>query len=189
MVTHPAYISNLKKHARARYNHTDDLTEAASDFSNESDRGAIILAATTIEDKLEYEILERLPGLKNDEPTRKRMFEQDGQIATFSKKIEMAYALGIIDKDYRKKIDVIREIRNACAHSRKPISLQNNVLWAACEAVILDILPESSNLKPQVLRYAFVVQCGFISHYIGTGEKLEGPNAFINELKTFPGEP
>ena len=52
-------------------------------FTDESDRGAIILAATSIEDMLEDKIVESLPRLNNDEPTRKRMFENDGQLATF----------------------------------------------------------------------------------------------------------
>jgi hypothetical protein len=135
---------------------------------------------------LEFEILKRLPGLENDEPTRKRMFEQDGQIASFSKKIEMAYALGIIDKNYRKIIDIIREIRNACAHSRKPISLEKSVLFAACEAVISDMLPGLANREPKTIRATFVVKCGLISHYIATGEKLEGIEAiskYFEKLK------
>jgi hypothetical protein len=163
MVTQPAYISNLKNYARSRYINDQDVEESVSDLSNESDRGAIILASTGIEDTLEHAILNRLPGLEKDEPTRKRMFEQDGQIATFSKKLEMAYALGIIDNEYRKKIDIIREIRNACAHSRKPLSLQNSVLRFACEAVILDMLPGLANREPFTIRIAFVAKCGFIT--------------------------
>jgi hypothetical protein len=89
MVTQPAYISNLKSYARARLSNNDDVNDSITDFSTESDRGAILLAATGIEDMLEYEILNRLPGLGNHEPARKRMFEQDGQVASFSKKIEI----------------------------------------------------------------------------------------------------
>jgi hypothetical protein len=188
MVTQPAYISNLKSYARAKLSNNDDVEDSIADFSNESDRGAILLAATGIEDMLEYEILNRFPGLENDEPARKRMFEQDGQIASFSKKIEMAYALGIIDRDYRKKIDVIREIRNACAHSRKPLSLQQSVLRAACEAVISDMLPGLANREPNTIRIAFIAKCGFINHYIATGEKLESAPAILKYLEMLRGE-
>jgi len=48
----------------------------------------------------------------------------------------MAYAMGIIDKAYRKKIDLIREIRNACAHARFPLSMEKQVLRDACKALL-----------------------------------------------------
>jgi hypothetical protein len=102
------------------------------------------------------------------------MFGVDGTISSFSKKMAMAYALGIIDKDYRRLIDIVREIRNACAHSRKPISLVVPVVSEACKVVISDMLPDLKDQKPETIRIAFVSKCAFISHYIGTGEKVEG---------------
>lgn len=177
MVTQPAYILNLKNYAKARYGDSDAAKESAADLTSESDRGAIILASTSIEDMLEYEILKRLPGLKDDDSTRKRLFENDGLIASFSKKTEMAYALGIIDKDYKKKIDLIREIRNACAHSRLPLSMDKKVLRDACERAIIDMLPSLTNKESPTIRRAFVVKCMLICHYIISGEKLEGPEA------------
>ena len=86
----------------------------------------------------------------------------------------MAYAMGIIDKEYRKKIDLIREFRNACAHSRKPISLENSVLRTPCEVVISDFISDLADKKPLILRIAFVAKCMFICIYIDTGKKLEG---------------
>jgi hypothetical protein len=179
MVTQPAYLSELKAYAKSRARNAKDIADSVADLSNESDRGAIILAATSIEDMLEYQILLKLPGLRDDEPTRKRMFEADGQIASFSRKIEMAYALGIIDKAYRKKIDLIREIRNACAHSRKPISMKNAQLLAACRVVVTEMLPALKDQNPETLRAAFVSKCMYVSYYVMTGEKLETPESHV----------
>jgi len=159
-----------------------DVREAVADSISESDRGAIILAGTGVEDTLEYQIYERLPGLKHDEEARKRLFDNDGSVASFSKKLWMAYAMGIVDKDYRKKIDLIREIRNACAHSRKPISMKTTVLQAACKAVIKDTLADLKDQSPKTLRDAFVVKCSLINHYIHTGEKIEGMEAQVRHL-------
>ena len=179
MVTQPAYLSNLKNYARSRLRNDTEIDASVADFSAESDRGAIILAATNIEDALGDRILQYLPGLQGDEPTRKRMFEQDGQIASFSKRIELAYALGIIDREYRKKIDLVREIRNACAHSRKPISLKQIELREACEAAMPDIMPHLKDATPLLIRNAFTVKCLFIAHYVMTGEKIEGKEAAL----------
>ncbi|RUV04327.1 hypothetical protein EOB36_03490 [Mesorhizobium sp. M6A.T.Cr.TU.017.01.1.1] len=181
MVSQPAYLTNLKKYAKLRFrgDEDEDARIAVRDLDNESDRGAIILAATNVEDMLELKILERLPTLQADEPARKFVFEQDGPISTFSRKILMAYAMGIVDKPYRKLIDLVREIRNACAHSRQPISLQVPELQDACKVVISDIWPDIKDHNPKTIRMAFVMKCTFIQHYILHGEKLEGRDAHL----------
>ncbi len=182
MVTQPAYIANLKKYARARVGDETDIDASVADLHNESDRGAIILASTSIEDMLEYEIFKRLPGLFKDDAMRRKIFESDGLLASFSKKIEMAYALGIIDGDYKKKIDLIREIRNACAHSRKPLAMDKEVLQEPCRIIISDFIDDIKDKEPKTIRMAFICKCAIICHYIATGEKIEGTEA---QLKHF----
>jgi hypothetical protein len=184
MVTQPAYIRNLKEYARRRMKNLEiEGAELRADYSAESDRGAIILVATSIEDALELQITKRLPGLHKDEAARKKMFEHDGLISSFSKRIEMAYALGIIDSDYRKKIDLVREIRNACAHSRFPLSLDKKVLQDACRALMADMWPDLMDHEPRTIRMAFIVKCTFIAYYILTGAKIEGFEAQIEHFQ------
>lgn len=178
MVSQPAYIANLKEYARRQLK--DFKTESAelvADYTNESDRGAIILAATHVEDVLELQIVNRLPVLAEDETARKKMFEHDGILSSFSKKIEMAYAMGIVDKAYRKKIDLIREIRNACAHARFPLSMEKQVLQDACKALLTATWDNLPNYEPSTLRNAFLLECTFIGHFILTGEKIESHEA------------
>ena len=184
MVTQPAYLEKLKEYVRRQLK--DAKTESAElihDYSTESDRGAIILVATNIEDVLEFEISKRLPGLLSDATARKKIFEHDGLIATFSKKTEMAYALGIIDKDYRKKIDLVREIRNACAHARFPLSMKKKVLQDACKGLMADMWADLADHRPETIRNAFMVKCTFIGHYILTGEKIEGYKAQLRHYE------
>ncbi|MER9914013.1 hypothetical protein NKJ71_25640 [Mesorhizobium sp. M0050] len=181
MVSQAAYLANLKGYAKRRFDGADDedSRRAVRDLDNESDRGAIILAATNVEDMLELRILEKLPTLQVDETARKSVFEQDGPVSTFSRKILMAYSMGIIDKPYRKLIDLVREIRNACAHSRQPISLEVPELREACKVVISDIWPDIKDHDPKTIRMAFVMKCTFIQHYILHGAKLEGREAHL----------
>ncbi|PAP97809.1 hypothetical protein CIT25_35065 [Mesorhizobium mediterraneum] len=69
MVSQAAYLTNLKSYAKLRFRGDDDedARRAVRDLDNESDRGAIILAATNVEDMLELRILEKLPTLQVDE--------------------------------------------------------------------------------------------------------------------------
>jgi hypothetical protein len=178
MVSQPAYIANLKEYARRRMkDYETEGAELIANYNNESDRGAIILAATNIEDVLEMQITSKLPALAEDEPARKKIFEHDGLISSFSKKIEMAYVMGIIDKAYRKKIDLIREIRNACAHARFPLAMDKQVLRDACKALLAATSNDLKDHEPLTLRNAFLVECTFIANYILTGEKIEGYEA------------
>ncbi|HEV2897268.1 MAG TPA: hypothetical protein VGX71_05385 [Pseudaminobacter sp.] len=178
MVTQPAYLKNLKVYSKGYYRDDDEAYVAGLDMVGESDRGAIILSATNIEDMLEFRILQQLPVLREDETARKQIFEADGPISSFSRKLLIAYGMGIVDKPYRKVIDLIREIRNACAHSRQPISLAVPELRAACEVVIgEDVLANLRDQEPVTIRNAYLIRGAFVAHYIATGEKLEGIEA------------
>jgi hypothetical protein len=123
------------------------------------------------------QITSHLPALAEDESARKKIFEHDGLISSFSKRIEMAYAMGIIDKPYRKKIDLIREIRNACAHARFPLTMETKVLINACKALLAATWDDLKDHDPLTIRNAFLVECTFIAHYILSGEKIEGHQA------------
>ncbi len=69
-----------------------------------------------------------------------------------------------------KRIDLVREIRNACAYSRQPISLQIPALTLG-EVIIKDMIPHLKNQEPKTIRDAFLIDCAFVSHYVLTGEK------------------
>jgi hypothetical protein len=188
VVTQPAYLKILKDYARERHGDEEDLRSAVLDMKGESDRGAIILSATSIEDVLELEIANKMPSLKNDDQLRKRIFEGDGPISSFSRKIDMAYALGIIDKQYHGIINLIREVRNACAHARRPISLARPELQGVCKVIISDTINDIPDNDPQSLRDALLIKCMLVGHYILSGEKIEGTQAIINHYKKLTAE-
>ena len=77
-----------------------------------------------------------MPVLYADSAARSDMLGDRGPISTYADKILMAYALGFIDKETRKRINIIREIRNACAHSRMPITLEVDALIAPMKVAI-----------------------------------------------------
>lgn len=171
MVSQPAYLKNLKAYSREQPHGDGDPAGYVSDLVSESDRGAVILAATTIEDMLEWACIARLPGLHSDLAAREPIFGVNGSAASFSNKIHLAYALGVIDRKARTEIDLIREMRNACAHARKPISFTLPQLQAACLKVIEDFLPLLLSREPAALRHTFALKCVLLNQYIVSGQR------------------
>lgn len=94
----------------------------------ETDRGYVILFGSILEDFLTQALLDKMVPLNADE--RERIFGPDQPVGSFSAKLRMAHALGIISRDARRQIDVIREMRNACAHSRFPITFDKELAGA-----------------------------------------------------------
>jgi len=95
-----------------------------------SDRGACLLIAAQLENELEAAIASALPKMQSD--VRREMFEQDGPLATFSRKISMAAALGIIGPKTRANFRIVRHVRNAFAHAKIPISFATEEVADAC---------------------------------------------------------
>ena len=69
--------------------------------------------------------MKRMPILQADETARKRFFENDGIVGTFSKKTEMAYAFGLIDAGTKKQIDLILYGRL----ETPALTAENHFLW------------------------------------------------------------
>lgn len=90
-----------------------DFEEFVNEFHNESDRAAVILGASKL-DQLLAMLLEKhfLPYPNNSDP----LFSNNGPLGTFSSKIDLSYRLGLIDAPLSKSIHLIRRIRNEFAH-------------------------------------------------------------------------
>jgi hypothetical protein len=188
-MTQPAYLKNLKAYAR-RDRREQTPKEAVAAVAGESDRGAIILAATGVEDDLQAAILSRLPGLADDDAAMETMFGLNGALGAFSKKIQMAYAMGIVDDPARRLLDLIRETRNACAHARLPLSFKEAVLRDIVKQVVAEALPRLVDQDhPLGLRHLFVMKCVLLSDYIQTGQNrglVEALDATFDELAKVP---
>jgi DNA-binding MltR family transcriptional regulator len=81
-------------------------------FHKESDRGAAILAGSFIEHYLGIYLRSRTVNEKIAE----KLFGAMGPLATFSQRIAVAYAFGLIEKWHFDDLERIRKIRNYFAH-------------------------------------------------------------------------
>jgi hypothetical protein len=168
----PAYLVNLKAYGRQMIGDNDNVKEIIADLNTESDRSAFILAATSIEDTIEWALLERMPVLAHDNQSRKRIFGAQGSLSTYADKILLAYALGMIDREGQGQIDLVREIRNTCAHSRRPLSMEIPVLVEAVKAAIgPEMLSIIKDHQPRTLRVTFIAHCSALAVYVATGKR------------------
>ncbi len=108
-----------------------------------------------LEATLESAILSHMRQL--NKPRFKLLFSGEGPLASLTARIRMAYALDIFSADVEKTLLLLKEIRNAFAHSLRPISFKTKEVVDACEH-----LPENSALNEKGQRdkrMVFVVTC------------------------------
>jgi hypothetical protein len=112
-------------------------------MADESDRGFAIMAASFAETGLLWAILRRLPDGGPD--VRSQTFEAAGApLASFSAKIIMGRALGVYGPVIAKELNQVRTLRNAFAHSLKPIDFSHPTIVR--ETAKLSLLGYSSAL-------------------------------------------
>lgn len=132
-MSHESVIASLKKLIKL-----DLITIAPGDHAqhvmDESDRTSIILTAAVIEDMLVHRLQQNMTTINADE--RDRLFNFEGPCGSFSNRIRMAQALGIIDRATRKQIEIIKEMRNVAAHSHAPVDFKTPEIRDAFAALM-----------------------------------------------------
>lgn len=91
----------------------------------ESDRGAVLISATRLEEKLE--LLHRTHiAHKVADPKKvlEELFRPYAPLSSFSAKIQLAYAYGLVDADDYADLSIIRRIRNDAAHTSVEFSFE-----------------------------------------------------------------
>jgi len=112
----------------------DALYEAHNEIHLGSDRAAAILVAAALEPYLETLILVHMPNRDVDIA----LTENGGPLATFSNKIYLAYAMGLIDEITRTDLNIIRNIRNVFAHAMGHVSFANPEIQQECNKLKTD---------------------------------------------------
>ena len=102
----------------------DHLTQ---EVTGESDPAFVILLASILEDVLIHRVAKHLSFTPN-ETEFDHIFRFEGPLGTASARIEIAYLFGFIDERTRGQLDDIREMRNACAHSKQQMDFGVPVL-------------------------------------------------------------
>jgi hypothetical protein len=157
-------------------------------------RGACLLIVAQLENELEAAIVSTMPKMAPD--VRSEMFEQDGPMATFARKISMAAALGIVGPKTRSNLKIIRHIRNAFAHAKIPIDFDTDEVTKACEELhIIDpTAPHSQGEHINVFegtRPLFMDICAstMLMLYAFTGSEVTVPKGVAKLVRLAPKTP
>jgi hypothetical protein len=100
----------------------EDFREFVNEFRGESDRAAVILGASKLDQMLGM-VLEKF--LRPSANSTDDLFSNNGPLGTFSAKIELTYRLGLIDSSFCRSIHLSRRIRNNFAHEVYGASLSS----------------------------------------------------------------
>jgi len=90
-------------------------------LTNESERGAVLIGTSKVEEYLEKLSRKILPSKTKSYTSR--LLNYPGALSSFSGKIELLYAFRIIDKRFYNSLNTLRKIRNNAAHSSEEFKL------------------------------------------------------------------
>jgi DNA-binding MltR family transcriptional regulator len=100
-----------------------DYDLLGQEIRNGSSRAAIILAVAAVDDFLRIAIVMNMIGLSRTD--EERIFGGNGPLASFSSRVLIGYATGLISRKLRTDLDNLRQIRNAYAHKTLDMNLSN----------------------------------------------------------------
>lgn len=106
-----------------------DVSEAFAlmlqEFSQESDRGAVLIAADIVSEHL-ARIITRLAPKTFHKKQLKNLLSYPGPLATFASRADVAFIAGFIGESAHRSIEVLRKLRNEAAHSQGAFTLANH---------------------------------------------------------------
>lgn len=117
----------------------DELSARHASISSGEPTTAAIAEAVLVEHELESLLRGHFP--KNDDATWLALNNDNGPLRSFYAKILLAHAFSIIDNASLHNINVIRNIRNAFAHSKAPLSFDSPLLVKELRSVELPSKP------------------------------------------------
>lgn len=103
----------------------DAFERMLEEFSRETDRGAVLIAADIVADTLGSIIDESRPA-EFGKKRMKQLLGYPGLLATFSARSDVAFIAGFINSNAHASIDKLRKLRNHAAHSQGSFSLANH---------------------------------------------------------------
>lgn len=140
----PRPLTALKKLARER-DTPETIAALAKELQTASDRALAVVVASILDRSLEDTLLEWMRELSTED--QNTLFASRGVLATFSAKIDLAYAFRIFGPQTRADLHTIREVRNLFAHARLPLSFSDEAIARSIYAL---------NLRKQPGQGAFV---------------------------------
>lgn len=106
----------------------DEFSARLDSLSTGDQTAAAISGAVIVEHELERLLRDHFR--RNDDETWDLLIEDVGPLRSFHTKIVISYAFGILDDASLFNINIIRQIRNAFAHSKKQLSFEDPLIFS-----------------------------------------------------------
>ena len=110
---------------------TAEYKKFSAHYKNESDRAVVLLASSYLDEILERLLSKRLVPCKRT----KALFSGYAPLATFSARIDIAFAVGIIPGHLARDLHIIRKLRNLCAHKADKLEFSSEEITQLCNSL------------------------------------------------------
>jgi hypothetical protein len=148
-----ATLTALGKLSRQRYDPAR-VREFLQEVNSGNDRSVAIVWGALVEDALQSALTKRFNHLNADQ--REILFGFNGLLNDFASKSIIAYAATIVDADKYRHLTIIREIRNAFAHTMPSLTFDTKEVVDAC-AMLQE--PNRRILKSETPRIVYSIAC------------------------------
>ena len=108
----------------------DDILKFNNEFRLSSDNDCVLMAAAYLDEALKKMLA---AYMVNDKRLIKDLFNGQRPLATFSSRINIAFALGKLSKEAKNDLHIIRKIRNEFAALSDPIDFENEPIKNRCK--------------------------------------------------------
>ena len=139
-------------------------------ITDETDRGAVLMSAAYLDDKLR-QLIER--RLVQDKKILRRAFEFNGPLGSFSARIDFAYLLGIVPKNAQRDLHTIRAIRNQFAHYAAPLSYEDEKIKPLCQKLVFHGVKDAASAGAKYRRSVM----GLLALFTGAFARLKAIDA------------
>jgi mannitol operon repressor len=113
-----------------------DFSAFLREFQDETDRGAALVGAAVIDDRL----LETLRAFMVSNNAASALLDGGtAPLGTFSSRIDATYALGLISVHEHSECHIIRRIRNEFAHRKHGVTFMDEKIRGLCDGLQSDL--------------------------------------------------
>ncbi|NLS13847.1 hypothetical protein HGP28_13195 [Vibrio sp. SM6] len=153
------FTNQVTQHMRDKFQNPDaqlawDVLDFRKTLTHESDRAAALMSAAYLDEQLKT-LLNR--KLVDDAKVKERILGTSGAIDSFSSRIDLAYLLGLIPKNFRDDLELIRRIRNEFAHTAQKMDFETDAIKSRCFLLKSAFGTENMDAHQKFLRTSIVI--------------------------------
>lgn len=126
----------------------DESNEVLNLIQQESERGMVLLAASLFDVRLEK--LAKVILQYGNSDLKDDIVGFPGPLSSFSSRIKLLYSMGVLDKDTYTSLNIIRVLRNICAHAPKDFKFDNSAVWSEIVKIPLSLQMEDEDPEGNV---------------------------------------